>query len=204
LEILDSFNSKIEHDHMLEDKIKSNDLMLKSNNVTSEELQGIKYLKKSLKAYDVSEFDKIINFINNIREADYDPTKLIQFASNHSSISQEVESIKRQHIDELTYLADTERGSSLRREANPTYEKLSKKGYSEQGIADFLEVLDDMVQEKKSGQNGGNSLIGQLRYDVTTYGSLSVAINSLMYQYNDLTLRVVQLKKTLQYYQAKQ
>ena len=107
-------------------------------------------------------------------------------------------------MEELTYLADTEMGSSLRREANHTYEKLSKKGYSEQGIADFMEVLDDMVQEKKSGQNGGNSLIGQLRYDLTTYGSLSVAINSLMYQYNDLTLRVVQLKKMLQYYQAKQ
>ena len=58
---------------MLEDKIKSNDLKLKSNNVTSEELQGIKYLKNSLTEYDVSDFDKIINFINNIREADYDP-----------------------------------------------------------------------------------------------------------------------------------
>ena len=203
-EILDSFNSNIEQDRILEDKIKSNDLKLKSNNVTSEELQGIKYLKNSLTEYNVSDFDKIINFINNIREADYDPAKLIQFASNHSSISHEVESIKRQHIDGLTYLADTEMGSSLRREANHTYEKLSKKGYSEQGIADFMEVLDDMVQEKKSGQNGGNSLIGQLRYDVTTYGSLSVAINSLMYQYNDLTLRVVQLKKMLQYYQTKQ
>ena len=148
-EILDNFNSKIEQDRILEDKIKSNDLKLKSNNVTSEELQGIKYLKNSLTEYNVSDLDKIINFINNIREADYDPAKLIQFASNHSSISQEVESIKREHIDGLTYLADTEMGSSLRREANHTYEKLSKKGYSEQGIADFLEVLDDAGTGKK-------------------------------------------------------
>lgn len=97
-----------------------------------------------------------------------------------------------------------EMGSSLRREANHTYEKLSKKGYSEQGIADFLEVLDDVVQEKKSGQNGGNSFIGQLRNDLNTYGSLLVAITSLMYQYNDLTLSILQSKKTLQYYQTKQ
>ena len=65
-------------------------------------MQGIKYLKNSLTEYNVSEIDKIINFINNIREADYDPAKLIQFASNHSSISQEVESIKSQHMEELT------------------------------------------------------------------------------------------------------
>ena len=167
-------------------------------------MQAIKYLKNNLTEYNVSDLDKIINFINNIREADYDPAKLIQFASNHSSISQEVESIKREHIDGLTYLADTEMGSSLRREANHTYEKLSKKGYSEQGIADFLEVLDDVVQEKKSGQNGGNSFIAQLRNDLNTYGSLSVATISLMYQYNDLSFSVVQLKKTLLYNQTKQ
>ena len=86
----------------------------------------------------MSEIDKIINFINNIREADYDPANIIQFTSNHYSISQEVESIKSQNIEDLTYLADTEMGSSLRREANHTYEKLSKKGYSEQGIVDFI------------------------------------------------------------------
>ena len=61
-----------------------------------------------------------------------------------------------------------------------------------------------MVQEKKFGQNGGNSFIGQLRNDLTTYGSLSVAIISLMYQYNELNVRVVQLKKTLEYNQTKQ
>ena len=61
-----------------------------------------------------------------------------------------------------------------------------------------------MVQEKKSGQNGGNSFIGQLRNDLTTYGSLSVATISLMYQYNELSFSVVQLKKTLQYNQTKQ
>src|SRR6476619_1003820 len=137
-EIDDSFNSKIEQDRILEDKIKSNDLKLKSNYVTSEELQLIKYLKNYLKGYDVSEFDKIINFMNNIRESDYDPAKLIQFASNHSSISQELESVERQKLEELTYLADTERESSLRREAYHTYEKLCKRGYSEQGIADFF------------------------------------------------------------------
>ena len=48
-EILDSLNSKIEQDRILENKIKSNDLKLKANNVTSEELQEIKYLKNSLK-----------------------------------------------------------------------------------------------------------------------------------------------------------
>jgi len=137
-EIDDSFNSKIEQDRILEGKIKSNDLKLKSNYVTSEELQLIKYLKNYLKGYDVSEFDKIINFMNNIRESDYDPAKLIQFASNHSSISQELESVERQKLEELTYLADTERESSLRREAYHTYEKLCKRGYSEQGIADFF------------------------------------------------------------------
>ena len=107
-EILDSLNSKIEQDCVLEDKIKSNNQKLKSNNVTSEELQEIRYLKNSLKAYDVSEIDKIINFINNVREADYDPVKLIQFASNHSSISQEVESITNLKMEQLTFLADTE------------------------------------------------------------------------------------------------
>lgn len=203
-EILDSLNSKIEQDRILEDKIKSNDLKLKSINVTSEELQEIKYLKNSLKAYGISDFDKIINFINNVREADYDPTKLIQFASNHPSISQQLESIKKLKAEELTFLADIERESSLKREAIHTYKKLSKKGYSEQGIADFLEVLDAMIQEKKGSPNGENSLIGQLRNDLTTYGSLSVAIVNLMYQHSDLTLSVMQLRKTLQYYQAKQ
>ena len=203
-EILDIFNSKIEQDRMLEDKIKSNDLKLKSNNVTNEELQEIKYLKNSLKAYDVSEFDKIINFINNIREADYDPAKLIQFASNHSSISQEVESITRLKIEEITYLADTERESSLRREANHTYEKLSKKGYSEQGIADLLEVLDTMVQEKKSGQNGGNSFIGQLRNDLTTYGSLLVAKITLLSENSELAFSILKSQKMLRHYQTTQ
>ena len=61
-----------------------------------------------------------------------------------------------------------------------------------------------MIQEKKSGQNGGNGLIAQLRYDLTTYGNLSVAIVSLKYQHTDLTLSVMQLRKTLQYYQSKQ
>ena len=61
-----------------------------------------------------------------------------------------------------------------------------------------------MIQEKKIGQNGGNGLIAQLRNDLATYGSLSVAIVSLMYQHNDLTLSVVQLKKTLQHYQTTQ
>jgi hypothetical protein len=203
-EILDSFNSKIEQDRILEDKIKSNDLKLQSNNVTSEELQEIKYLKNSLSDYNVSEFVKIINFINNIREADYDPAKLIQFASNHSSISQELESITRLKMEELTYLADTERGSSLRREANHTYEKLSKKGFSEQGIADLLEVLDTIVQEKESGQNGGNSLIGELRNDLTTYGSLLLAKISLLYENNDLGFSILQSKKMLQHYQTTQ
>jgi hypothetical protein len=203
-EIRDSFNSKIEQDRMLEDKIKRNVQKLKSNNVTTEELQLIKYLKNSLSDYNVPEVDKIINFINNVREADYDPAKLIQFASNHSSISQEVESIKGQKIEELTFLADTEMESSLKRQAIHTYEKLSKKGYSEQGIADFLEVLDTMIQEKKGGQNGGNSLIGELRNDLTTYGSLLVAKISLMYENNDLAFRILQSKKMLQHYQATQ
>jgi len=203
-EILDSFNSKIEQARILEDKIKSNDLKLKSNNVTSEELQLIKYLKNTLKAYDVSEFEKIINFINNIRETDYDPTKLIQLASNHSSISQEVESITRLKVEELAFLADTERESTLKREAIHTYEKLSKKGYSEQGIADFLEVLDTVVQDKKSGQNGGNSFIGELRNDLTIYGSLLVAKITLLYENSELQLSILNSKKMLHHYQTTQ
>jgi flavin-binding protein dodecin len=122
----------------------------------------------------------------------------------HSSISQEVESITRLKMEELTFLADTERESSLKREAIHTYEKISKKGYSEQGIANLLEVLHTMIQEKKGGQNGGNSLIAQLRNDLTTYGSLSVAIVSLMYQNSELAFSILRSKKTLQYYQAKQ
>jgi hypothetical protein len=203
-EILDSLNSKIEQDRILEDKIKSNDLKLKSNNVTNEELQEIKYLKNSLKEYDVSEIDKIINFINNVREVDYDPAKLIQFASNHSSISQEVESITKLKMEELTFLADTERESSLKREAIHTYEKLSKKGYSEQGIADFLEVLDTMIQKKKGSPNGGNSLIGELRNDLTTYGDLLVAKIKLTCEYNELQFSILRLKKMLQHYQTAQ
>ena len=164
----------------------------------------INYLKNSLKAYGISDSDKIINFVNNIREADYDPTKLIQLASDHSSISQEVESITKLKMTELTYLNDSERESSLRREAYHICEKLYKKGYSEQAIVDFLEVLDTMILKKKSGQNGGNGLIAQLRNDLTIYGNLSVAIVNLMYQHSDLTLRLVQLQKMLQLYQTKQ
>ena len=179
LEIRDNLNSKIEQDRILEDKIKSNELKLKSNYITTEELELIKYLKNNLSAYDVIELYKIINFINNIREAEYDPAKLIDFASNHFSISQALETVIKKKIEELAYLADTERESSLKRKADQTYQKLSKKGYSEQGIADLLEVVDDWVQENKSTPNDGNGLIGQLRNDLTTYGSLSVANISL-------------------------
>jgi hypothetical protein len=105
-------------------------------------------LKNNLSAYNVSESHKIINFINNIIEADYDPVKLIEFASNHFSISQDLETVKKQKIEELAYLADTEMESSLKRKAIHIYHKLSKEGYSEQSIADLLEVVDDMVQEK--------------------------------------------------------
>ena len=110
---------------------------------------AIKYLKNNLSAYNVSESDKIINFINNVREADYDPVKLIEFASNHFSISQETETVKKQKIEELAYLADTETESSPKREAIQTYNKLSKKGYSEQIIADLLKIVEDYDTGKK-------------------------------------------------------
>ena len=119
-EIRDDFNSKIEQDRMLEDKIKSNESKLKSNNVTSEELQEIKYLKNSLKKYGISEIDKIINFINNIGETDYDPAKLIQFASDHYSISQDMETVIRQKIEESSHISQTQRGRRLLDEKQTT------------------------------------------------------------------------------------
>lgn len=203
LEIRDNLSSKIEQDRILEDKIKNNELKLKSNYITTEELELIKYLNNNLSAYDVSELYKIINFINNIRATEYDPAKLIEFASNHFSISQALETVKKKKIEELAYLADTERESSLKRKADQTYQKLFKKGYSEQGIADFLEVVDDLVQEIKSTPNDGNGFIGQLRNDLTTYGSLSVANISLQYQNNELAFSILQSKKMSPHYHTK-
>ena len=78
--------------------------------------------------------------------------------TSYFSILQETETVKMQKIEELAFLADTETESSLKREAIQIYKKLSKKEYSDQIIVDLLKIVDDMVQEKKSSPNGGNSL----------------------------------------------
>ncbi len=176
---------------MLQDKIQNHELMLKSNSVTPEEVRQIKYFRYSLQDFNISEFDQFNNVINNIRETHYDPLKLIEHASSVFSISQEHETIQKRKIEELGYLADTEIKSTLRREAIRTYEKISKRGYSEQGIADLLAVVDDIVQEYKYSPNSGNGFIGQIRNDLSIFGSLSVANISLKYQNNELNQAIL-------------
>ena len=112
--------------------------------------------------------------------------------ANISSLSEQQLRHEKEIQEQLGYLADIEAESDHRKNAINTCNRLAKRGYSEEGIADFVNVVDDLVHEYASlmKSNNVNCLISWLRYEIARFGTLAVANVNLLYHNSAMRLEL--------------
>jgi uncharacterized protein YnzC (UPF0291/DUF896 family) len=206
-EILYELKLNIEQNRVLQDSNTIAEERLNANDIRIEVIDKFIDVSNKLGVLGITELDQISNLLTNIKENQEQPERIVDYASRFISLSQElnwlysrIEELQEKEKEELANLADIQIQSTLRKEAIDTYNKLAKKGYSEQAIADMLQVIHDVAQECK-GRASTSCFLAQLRSDLSMYGSTLVANVNLQFENNDLTFRILQSKINLKYEQ---
>lgn len=112
-QILEELQSSSQQYREIKDKIQRQKLVLQKYNVTLDEIVKFNELRFNLERFGVTELNQINTLVNNIREQQDDPQRVMETLSGFSSLSEAVQGLQIQKEEGLAILARIEVESKL-------------------------------------------------------------------------------------------